>query len=563
MRSKEELIRQLEENQKQIDIQREKILQLQQAQSEKERAVAALNQKNKDIIEQEIPTALKIANIKAGSAEKLNTEDKEAVLLYIQEQFDILTNEERLYKEKVHPEKTQQLLVFLNKVQSHLNKGSKKYNRAELEKLANESNIPSKIHPANTGFDLLLEILQEKKSKYSWTYESTDHQNLTAVVGKRIEREEFACAADERYLSDIASATRELKKLQSKLDNNYIEQDKLSEEVVQLGQQITQIENVTLKELTIQAEALNQQIEVLTKQEKEQQRELERQREIERRHDLERQQEETRKRRQREILAAELKGLLDTYITDRNKQLYYQAKDLFISGDKDTRTQFIDVIGNENDGLLKAYVNSGSSEAVLKKITTEMNKFPGVNMQATLSKIVAKLMDADEQPEAVEDLPGKAKKVLLAFKAKKGKHEAYALKMENLYEKIAGIHVYADTLPEHEKGVIHKLAADLKKDVDQFVYQNQDEIPGSEAYQKFEMKVKARLHSQDDVMKEQLSWPEIIANIVFSLATIGKLIHSKATTGRATFFFDKTAKQKEIEAPVDEALEDIRTFLGG
>lgn len=552
MRSKEELIRQLEENQKQISIQRESTLQLQQAQSEKERAVAVLNQKNKAIIEQEIPTALKVANIKAGSAEKLNTEDKEAVLLYIQEQFAILTNEVRLYKEKIHPEKTQQLLDFLNKVQSHLNKGSKEYNREELEKLANESNIPSKSHPANTGFDLLLELLGEKKRKYTWTYESTDHQNLTAVVGKRIEREEFARAADERYLSDIDSATRELKKLQSKLDNNYIERDKLSEEVVQLGQQITQIETVTLKELAVQAEELHQQIEVLTEQEKERQRELERQ-----------QQEEARKKGQREILATQLKGLLDTYLTERNNHLYYQAKDLLISGDKDTRAQFIDAIGNKKDGLLKAYVDSGSSEAVLKKITTEMDKFPGIKMQATLSKIVVKLMDADEKPEAVEDLPEKANKVLLAFKAKKGKHEAYALKIETLYEKIAGIHIYADTLPEHEKEIINQLAVDVKKDMDQFVYQNQNEIPEPEAYQKFEMKVKARLHSEDDVMKEQLSWPAIIANFIFSLATIGKLIHSKATTGRATFFFDKTAKQKEIEAPVDEALEDIRIFLGG
>ena len=72
------------------------------------------------------------------------------------------------------------------------------------------------------------------------------------------------------------------------------------------------------------------------------------------------------------------------------------------------------------------------------------------------------------------------------------------------------------------------------------------------------MKFKARLHSKDDVLSNhKSSWGVIVTNIVLSVATLCKLAYSKITTGRASFFFDQTEKQKEIEANIEEALDDL------
>lgn len=529
MISKEELSRQYLEKQQQITVQKEQLLQLQQQKSEKEKTIEALNQKNKAIIENEVPAALKLAQINASTSVSLNKEDKQAVLLYVQDQELALRNAEENNKKLF--EKTNKLNLLLQNVEQHLTVG---YDRSILAEFANQSGITSTKSPKNIGFDLLLEILEEEKSKYTWTLDSTDRRNLSNAVSRKAKSIQFTLGVDEQTLREISSALEALEELKLKLSNNYDERNNLAETVVFLTQQITQKETVTIKELTDQAAELDRQIKILEKQEEER---------IE----------------QREVLAEEIRRMLEAYINERNK--HYYAKDLFISDDRDSRDQFIKKISNAKNGLLKAYVESGNSEAVLKNITTEVDKFPGVKMQATLSKIVVKLMEADAQPDAVEDLPGKVEQVLLTFASKESRYKEYALKMRGLYEKIVGIKTYAETLSEHEQEIINQLADDLKKDVDQFVYQNRDEIPGKEAYQKFKMKVKARLHSEDDVMSEYTSWPTVVANILLSLVTIGKLIYTKATTGRASFFFDKTEDQKEIEAPVEEVLEDIGNFL--
>ncbi|KTD72345.1 hypothetical protein [Legionella tucsonensis] len=537
MISKEELTRQYLEKQQQIMVQREQLLQLQQQKSEKEKAIGVINQKNKAIIEHEVPSALSLVQINAGSSVNLNREDKQAVLLYIQNQEGALRKVEEHNKKLF--ENTNKLNLLLQKVEEHLTVG---YDRNTLAKFANQSGIASTKNPQNAGFDLLLEILEEEKSKYSWTLESTDKRNLLSAVSRKTNSIAYTLGVDEQTLEEISSALKTLERLKLKLTRNYDERDILAGEIVLLDQQIIQKETVTIKEHTEQAAELDRQIKVLEKQEEE------------------KQQQEKERKEQRAILAEDLRRMLDTYLNDRNK--HYHAKDLLISEDRDLRDQFIKEIGDAENGLLKAYIDSGESEALLKKITAEADKFPGVKMQATLSKIVVKLMEADAKPEAIEDLPGEAERILLTFETKEGRYKEYALKMRGLYEKIAGIKTYAETLSEHEKIIINKLADDLKKDVDQFVHHNQDEIPDKEAYQKFKMKVKARLHSQDDVMSEHRSWPTVVANILLSLVTIGKLIYSKVTTGRASFWFDKIEAQKEIEVPVDETLEEIDGFLG-
>ncbi|MGM9455078.1 hypothetical protein ACTAZI_17280 [Legionella bozemanae] len=553
MISKEELSRQYLEKQQQITVQKEQLLQLQQQKSEKEKTIEALNQKNKAIIENEVPAALKLAQINASTSVSLNKEDKQAVLLYVQDQELALRNAEENNKKLF--EKTNKLNLLLQNVEQHLTVG---YDRSILAEFANQSGITSTKSPKNIGFDLLLEILEEEKSKYTWTLDSTDRRNLSNVVSRKAKSIQFTLGVDEQTLREISSALEALEELKLKLSNNYDERNSLAETVVLLTQQITQKETVTIKELTDQAAELDRQIKILEKQEEKRERRKKAE-EQNRKISLERQQQEKERIEQREVLAEEIRRMLEAYINERNK--HYYAKDLFISDDRDSRDQFIKKISNAKNGLLKAYVESGNSEAVLKNITTEVDKFPGVKMQATLSKIVVKLMEADAQPDAVEDLPGKVEQVLLTFASKESRYKEYALKMRGLYEKIVGIKTYAETLSEHEQEIINQLADDLKKDVDQFVYQNRDEIPGKEAYQKFKMKVKARLHSEDDVMSEYTSWPTVVANILLSLVTIGKLIYTKATTGRASFFFDKTEDQKEIEAPVDEVLEDIGNFL--
>ncbi|WP_131778273.1 hypothetical protein [Legionella bozemanae] len=554
MISKEELSRQYLEKQQQITVQKEQLLQLQQQKSEKEKTIEALNQKNKAIIENEVPAALKLAQINASTSVSLNKEDKQAVLLYVQDQELALRNAEENNKKLF--EKTNKLNLLLQNVEQHLTVG---YDRSILAEFANQSGITSTKSPKNIGFDLLLEILEEEKSKYTWTLDSTDRRNLSNAVSRKAKSIQFTLGVDEQTLREISSALEALEELKLKLSNNYDERNNLAETVVFLTQQITQKETVTIKELTDQAAELDRQIKILEKQEGEERERREKAEEQSRKISLERQQQEKERKEQREVLAEEIRRMLETYINERNK--HYYAKDLFISDDKDIRDQFIKKISNAKNGLLKAYVESGNSEAVLKNITTEVDKFPGVKMQATLSKIVVKLMEADAKPETVEDLPGKAEQVLLTFESKESRYKEYALKMRGLYDKIVGIKTYAETLSEHEQEIINQLADDLKKDVDQFVYQNRDEIPGKETYQKFKMKVKALLHSQDDVMSEYTSWPTVVANILLSLVTIGKLIYTKATTGRASFFFDKTEDQKEIEAPVDEVLEDIGNFL--
>ncbi|PWY55781.1 hypothetical protein DGG96_09700 [Legionella qingyii] len=608
MNSKEELSRQHEDTQKQIDEQKEKSLQLQQLKTEMQKAVETINQENKAIIEHKVPAAFNEAKVKFQPVENLNTEKKQDVLDYIQKLLTDLS-EKKQHSEKLH-ENTKKRNELLEQVHEHLKKG---YNKKTLTDLTNKSGIVSIKNTDNTGFALLLELLGEPPSKYTWTLDSTDRDNLLKVVPQKIEALAFTLAVDEQTKKEMASGLKALEQIQTKLVNNYDEHDKLSVEIVQLEEQISQIETVTVKELTAQAEDLERQIKELEQQEQEkrererreeekreqekeqrererreeekreqekEQRERERrelekreqekeQRERERREEEKREQEkEHRKQERREqkmkergALAAELKKVLIEYIDGRKQ--HYSIKDVFLPGDKRAREQFIGQIVNAKDGLLKEYVDSGNIDKMLNTITAEISSFNGIKMQATLNRMVVKLIEAEAKPVEIENLPAKAKQVLSLFEGKKGKSLEYALKMKNIYTQIEGINAYANTLPEREKKVIKQLVTALKRDVDQFVCQNSKHFPSKESYQKFKLTIKARLHSHDDLMSGHTSWPDIIINLLLSVITLGKLICSKARTGRASLFFDKTEDQKEIEAPVDLALENLGTFLAG
>lgn len=564
MIEKHELVGQYEEKQKQIVAQREEIARLQKRKLEIELRIEKYNTDNKTIITKTVPETLELIQLQASASEHLDTLNNEDVLKHLQGQFDIIEKAKTNYQELAHPDKTQKLLNFLQAVQNHLDLGDNAYDPNELARLANESGLPSRKNPANTGFKLMLEILGEDPSHYFLTWKSTDYKKLSTIVPKKIAAQEFARNEDEHYLGLLSNTSKTLEQLKSKLTSNFEERDKLAAEVNGLSLQITKIDTVTIRELEEQATALDQKIkEIEQKEEQDRQRARDQQQELERQQRL--QQEELVRQEElkqpRVILANEFKKMLENYKQERNQNKYYRAKDYFDATDKEFREQFIDELVNENTGLFKTYVDSGNSDALLKKIMTQIDEFPGVKLQATLSRIAVKLMDADARPEAVENLSTQVRQALSALKKKKGKEEQYALKMQDLYGKITDIERYARTLPEPQNGIITKLAADLTKDVDQFVYQNKAGLPSKVAYQQFEMKVKARLHSQDDVMSGHTPWYVILGNFLLSVATLGKLVCSKALTGRATPFFDKTAAQKEIEAPVDEALEDIRTLF--
>ncbi|MBN9227098.1 MULTISPECIES: hypothetical protein [Legionella] len=581
MLEKKELKRQYQAKQEQIKLQREYGAQLQKTKRENEEAIAALNHDNKSIIEQGIPLALQLVQIKAGPSNRLNLEDKQAVLDYAQKQMATLSVEEERTKSLYN--KTSKFNELLKSVAKHLKTG---YSKEEVTRLVNQSGVSGSASAQNKGFALLLELLGETLDKYTWTLDSTDRRNLSDAVSKKLASLVYPLSVDEQSLREFSSASRALGTHQLKLTSNYEEKEKLATTVMQLSQQITQIDSVTIKELTEQAAELERQIgEIEQQEELERQQNLARQQEL-LRQQLESQQELARQQEpqipaqrpdiqenlamqenvakqqamaQRGTLTTTVMQMLKTYQKEREDQ--YLVKDFFTSEDKDNRDIFIGELVNEENGLLKTYVENGNNDAVLDKITTSMDKFPGVKMQAVLNRIVVMLMDADSKPEAVENLHQQATQALSTLQRKDERHRQYALKMRRLYKNITDIEAYAETLPEHENGIMKQLAADLRNDIEHFIYQNRTGMPEKEAYQKFEMKFKARLHSHDDVMSEHKSWPVIIASFVFNLVTTGKLIYSNEVIKRAIFFCDEAETQKESEAPADEALEDIRNLF--
>ncbi|QMT58713.1 hypothetical protein [Legionella sp. PC997] len=581
MISKEELILQHQNKRKQLEEHKEKIVQLQQQINEQRKAVDALNQKNKLLVEQDVPCALTIAKTFSNTSIPLNTEKKQAVLDYIQELLTTLKEETQSNQKRL--EHSRKLMRLLEQVNEHLRQG---YNKNFLAELTNKSGITSTQHPKNTGFALLLELLEEDPKKYTWTWDKTDRENLSKVVPQKIELFAFPLLVDEQTEKELASGLEKLEQIRINLVKNYVKRDEISEEIVLLEKNITQIETETIKELAVQVDALERQIKDLEQQEQERKEQEKQERETkwgehQQEDEKERREQEKHKqvkeegekkwktqrletenaKKERRTLALELKKELIAYVEDRNQ--HYYPKDFFLPEDKKTRNQFIDKIVNVKNGLLKKYVDSGNSEELLLTITSQIDNFNGIKMQATLNRIVVKLIEADSEPVAREASSLTATQVLSSLKKRKGKLNDYALKIEHLYQGIEGMKAYAGTLAAEEQNIINQLADALKKDVDHFVCQNPNQLPKNEAYRKFKMTIKARLHSQDDLMSGHAEWPETILNILLSVITLGKLIFSKARTGRASLFFDKTEDQKEIEAPVDETLEDLGTFLAG
>ncbi|WP_454781469.1 hypothetical protein [Legionella sp. WA2022007384] len=573
MISKEELILQHQNKQKQIEERKEIIVGLQQQIAEKQKTLQTLNQKNITLIEQDVPSALTLAKTLLNPSVRLNTDVKQDVLDYIQELVTTLSKEKQHNQELL--EKSRKLNTLLEQVNEHLKSG---YNKNTLVDLTDKAEIKSAQHPKNTGFALLLEILEENPSKYKWTWDKTDRENLLQVVPQKLYQVAYMLEVDQETAKDITLGLEKLEQIKTKLVKNYEELDTIPEEIVQLNNE-SRIQTEAVEELNAQLEVLERQIKELEERERQEQQEklkLEQQRqepENERRKQerpihvrkdhpshIKRQKPKVDEvKKEREALVLELKKELTTYVNGRNQ--HYYPKDFFLPRDKKTRDQFIELLVNEKKGLFNKYIASGNSQELLKIITTKIDKFHGIKMQAALNRIVVKLIEADLKPPIINDPAAKPENVISFFKKKGGKYAQYAAKMVELYTNIDGMRVYAKTLPPEEQKVISQLIDALKNDVDQFISHNPEQLPSNVSYQKFKMTVKARLHSHDDLMSGHRSWQDTILNVLLSVITIGKLLYSKAITKRASLFFDKAEDQKGIEAPVDGTLEDLGTIL--
>ncbi len=222
-----------------------------------------------------------------------------------------------------------------------------------------------------------------------------------------------------------------------------------------------------------------------------------------------------------------LKAHLDHYSAERNNT--YQIKDKLISSDKENRDMFIASFY----AMLNEYGAKGESKAVLDYIIENRSKFPGTKLQTTLNRMIVTLLDAERPIDPTATLKY-AETILVRHQ-----NQDYKSCMRELYKQINIMRIFANRLPQEERKVVSTLANALKQDVTDFICQNAYSPPNEDSYKNFSMKLKARLHSQDDVIRNP-RWLSIAKNIAFTLFTVGialgiKLAHSKITTGRASF----------------------------
>jgi predicted CopG family antitoxin len=248
---------------------------------------------------------------------------------------------------------------------------------------------------------------------------------------------------------------------------------------------------------------------------------------------------------------------LDAYLQARAQK--YKAKDFFSSQDKDRRTTYINTLKTDLD----EYQESGDSTLVLKSIRENISLFPGVHLQALLNECTAAIIDMDRKIPAdynVIDSPivdfdsyhSEAKKLLAA---QENDNAAYVNAIRGLYEQVTEMSAYGAQLDAQDScaAIVADLANKLKYDIDYFVTTHSNELPNEDDYTQFKENFTARLHSKDDVMSvHNEAWKPIVANFVIGFFTLGialgiKLLHSKISSGRCSFFFDQSNHLDRIE----------------
>ncbi len=216
------------------------------------------------------------------------------------------------------------------------------------------------------------------------------------------------------------------------------------------------------------------------------------------------------------------------------------------------------------DAMLKSYMKSGNSEELLSYIKQNKRKFPDINSQALLCKIIAEVKDLDQQIPANYNLElPKHSATELHKQAKDILEKKTNKQYVNAINHLQGL---IDTMetgwPQTES-----LAKKLRANLDTFVTQFPE--PSPDNYEQFKEHFIARLHSEDDLMcKHRAAWKANLANFAIGVVTLGialgiKLAISKHSEGRFTLFFDKTKRQQKISAIEEVVIDELKRPIAG
>ena len=251
---------------------------------------------------------------------------------------------------------------------------------------------------------------------------------------------------------------------------------------------------------------------------------------------------------ERQTMAHVLIVALRNYQTKRAAQ--YKAKDFFTAADKSARDLFITQLETQ----LLAYAETGNSDEVLQTIREQLKLFPGRSLQPLLYKITAEILSFGQESVA------NSQQVDERLTALEQTQLQYVIIHRDLLQKISDMRNYGVT---RNNPVIIELADKLKQDVAFFILSHPEKLPSNAAFQAFNRKFHARLHSEDHVMlAEGKNWTHIVANIALILFLIPKMMYSKVTTGRCSFFFEET-KATDFVALIEEEEAKLESQVCG
>lgn len=242
----------------------------------------------------------------------------------------------------------------------------------------------------------------------------------------------------------------------------------------------------------------------------------------------------------RQAMVQQLIAALGSYRIQREQS--YKIKDFFTSTDKILRHEFIQQLEIE----LQSYAELGDNSRLLELI--QEKQFPGKNLQPLLHKITADVL------EFSEEITANSQTVDEILDSLNQNNPAYVQSLKNLYQRISSMQSYGE---EHESKTAMDLADKLKQTANNFVIHHGTALPDLASYQAFNKKFSARLHSEDNVISQEgKNWTYIVANIALALLLIPKLIYSKLTTGRCSFFFEET-KATGIISAIEESAHQL------
>ncbi|MDP1602205.1 MAG: hypothetical protein Q8M03_02985 [Legionella sp.] len=241
---------------------------------------------------------------------------------------------------------------------------------------------------------------------------------------------------------------------------------------------------------------------------------------------------------------------LDTYLQERARK--YKPKDFFISKDKTARADFITALNTD----LKNYQESGDNSELLQSIREGMSRFPGIHLKTLLNQCLVAVNDMDRKIVSPVTIDFDFDAYHQATKASLDPNSAYFAKITDLYKQVEKMAKYGTELQKKKDTcapIVEKLARELRYDIDHFVTTHPDGLSGDTNYSQFRENFTARLHSQDAAMSVHHNvWKPLLANVLAAAITLGialgiKLIYSKISSGRCSFFMENTAHLNFIE----------------